>query len=253
MRLTRAALLTLRRRRALIVWAAILALGVPLVIETILAIMHLHDPATNRPAGGARTFARMTDTIDLALVVMASIVGATAGAGDLAAGTYRDLVATGAPRRSIFLSRIPAALALTLAFGAAGAGVIVIACYSLAGGAPTPTAAQAAGTVIHVLAAVGVTTVVALGLSELIGSRGIAIGVMLGWLLAGEQLLQNVSALGRSREALLGPALDRLRPIIEADDLHVIPMSLLVACATILAWALAGAGAGLWKAERRDA
>ena len=65
---------------------------------------------------------------------------------------------------------------------------------------------------MHVLVAVAVTTVLAVGLAELIGSRGIAIGVMLGWLLAGEQLLENISMLGRSREVLLGPALDRLRP-----------------------------------------
>ena len=113
MRLTRAALLTLRRRRALMVWAGVLAIGVPARDRAdprrpARARSH-HEP----PAGGSRTFAHMTDTIDLALVVMAAIVGATAGAGDLSAGTFRDLVASGCPRRSLFLARIPAALAVT--------------------------------------------------------------------------------------------------------------------------------------------
>ncbi|MEO9174873.1 MAG: hypothetical protein ABI317_05105 [Gaiellales bacterium] len=253
MRLSHAALLTLRRRRALVIWAGILAIGVPLVLEVVLAIVHANAPALHRPAGGASTFARLTNTIDVALVVMAVLVGATAGAGDLAAGTFRDLVATGTRRRDLFLARIPAALALTLSLAAAGMGVILVACYTLADGTPTPTWLQVVETFLFVLVAVGVTTVLAVGVAELVGSRGITIGVMLGWLLAGEQLLVGISILGGSRDALLTPALDRLRPIISSGDGHLLPMGVLVACATIVVWAVAAATAGVWKAERRDA
>jgi ABC-type transport system involved in multi-copper enzyme maturation permease subunit len=253
MRLTRAALLTLRRRRALMIWAGILAIGIPVAVELVLAILHVSDPVTHRPAGGSHTFARMLDTIELLLVVMAAIVGATAGAGDLAAGTFRDLVASGCPRRNLFLARIPAALTVSLGLAAASVGVILAACYSLADGAATPTPSQAVAVVVHVLAVVAVITVMAVGLSELVGSRGIAIGVLLGWLLAGEQLLLSISLLGRGREALVTPALDRLRPFLEAGDAHVIPMSLFVACGTIAAWAAVSAGLGSWKVERRDA
>jgi ABC-type transport system involved in multi-copper enzyme maturation permease subunit len=253
MRLTRAALLTLRRRHALMIWAGVLAIGVPLVVELILAILHMHDPVVHRPAGGSHTFARMTDTIDLALVVMAAIVGATTGAGDLSAGTFRDLVASGCPRRALFLSRVPAALAVSVSFAVGGVGVIIVACYALADGTATPTPAQALGVAAHVLAAASVTTVLTVGLAELVGSRGITIGVLLGWLLAGEQLLQSVSILGQSRDALLSPALDRLRPLIVAGDTHFIPMSVAVACATIVAWAAVAVGAGVWRVETRDA
>jgi ABC-type transport system involved in multi-copper enzyme maturation permease subunit len=253
MRLTRAALLTLRRRRALMIWAGVLAIGVPLVVELVLAILHGHDPVAHRPAGGSDTFARMTDTIDLALVVMAAIVGATAGAGDLSAGTFRDLVASGCPRRALFLARVPAALAVSISFAAAGVGVIVVACYALADGTATPTPAQALAVAAHVLAATSVTTVLTVGLAELVGSRGITIGVLLGWLLAGEQLLASASILGRSREALLSPALDRLRPLMVAGDSHLIPMGLAVACATIVVWGAVAVAAGIWKVGRRDA
>jgi hypothetical protein len=253
MRLSRAALLTLRRRRALVIWAGLLAIGVPLLIELLLAITHAHHPGLHRPAGGAATFGRMTDTMELVLVVVAALVGATAGAGDLAAGTFRDLAATGTPRRDLFLARIPAALVLTIGLAAAGTSVILVACYALADGTPTPTLLQAAGTVVDILVGVAVSTVLAVGLAELVGSRGITIGVMLGWLLVGEQLLVNVSLLGRSRDALLTPALDRLRPIVSSGDGHLLPMSAFIACATILAWGVAAAAAGVWQAERRDA
>ena len=75
----------------------------------------------------------------------------------------------------------------------------------------------------------------------------------LGWLLAGEQLLEQHLDPGRSREALLGPALDRLRPLIVQGDSHVVPMSLFAACATLTAWIVLGAAAGVWKVQRRDA
>jgi ABC-type transport system involved in multi-copper enzyme maturation permease subunit len=250
-RLTRAALLTLRRRRGLMVWAVILAIGVPVAIEIFLVALHASD-AANRPAGGADTYTHVASTLDLVLVVMAALVGTTAGAGDLAAGTFRDLVATGRPRSSLFLARIFAALAVSLPLGAIGIAIPSVACYLLADGQPTVSATQAAGIVAHVLLVVAAATVVTLGLAEAVGSRGIAIGIFLGWILAGEQLLLNVSLIGSGREVLLAPALDRLRPLL-ADDSRLLPMSILAAASTVALWCAVATVGGLWSIRRRDA
>ncbi len=40
------------------------------------------------------------------------MIGIDAGAGDLSAGVFRDLVVTGRSRLALFASRVPAALAL---------------------------------------------------------------------------------------------------------------------------------------------
>jgi ABC-type transport system involved in multi-copper enzyme maturation permease subunit len=250
-RLAQSALLTLRRRRALMVWASMLAIGVPALIEIVLVVLHADDPAS-RSAGGADTYTHVASTLDLVLVVMAALIGTTAGAGDLAAGTFRDLVATGQSRTRLFLARIPAALAISVPLGAAGIAVVTGAAYLLADGRPTPSTAQAAGIVVHVLVVVAAGTVVAVGLAEAVGSRGIAIGVFLGWILAGEQLLLNVSILGRGRELLLAPSLDRLRPLL-VDDSRMLSMSLLAAGITVAAWCIVATAGALWRVQRRDA
>ena len=46
--------------------------------------------------------------------VAAVLIGAEAGAGDLAAGVFRDNVLTGRSRTALFLARIPAAVAVIL-------------------------------------------------------------------------------------------------------------------------------------------
>ena len=51
-----------------------------------------------------------------------------------------------------------------------------------------------------------------MGVAALIGSRGIAIGVLLGWQLAATPLLLNISQLGVTREAILTSATTRVSP-----------------------------------------
>src|SRR5262249_58899210 len=46
--------------------------------------------------------------------IAAVLIGATAGAGDLAGGFFRNLVVTGRPRRSLFIARIPGGLVVLL-------------------------------------------------------------------------------------------------------------------------------------------
>ena len=46
--------------------------------------------------------------------VAGAIVGATAGAADIEAGVFRDLVATGRSRLALFFARVPGAWAIVL-------------------------------------------------------------------------------------------------------------------------------------------
>ena len=57
-----------------------------------------------------------------------------------------------------------------------------------------------------------IAVVASMGIASLIGSRGISIGVLLGWQLAVTPLVLNISVLGVTRELLLTAATDRVRP-----------------------------------------
>ena len=71
----------------------------------------------------------------------AIMIGTDAGAGDLAAGVFRDLVVTGRSRVALFAARVPAALGLCWLVMLVAYVVMVIGTYALASGTPTPGAA----------------------------------------------------------------------------------------------------------------
>ena len=89
----------------------------PIVIWTGYSVIeHASNPAAYGPAGGLHHFGKMLDLLGVFMgPVAAVLIGAEAGAGDLAAGVFRDNVVTGRSRMALFLSRIPAALAVTFA------------------------------------------------------------------------------------------------------------------------------------------
>ena len=97
-----------------------------------------------------------------------------------------------------------------------------------------------------------------MGVAALIGSRGIAIGVLLGWQLAATPLLLNISQLGVTREAILTSATTRVSPFSgpsgpggdAATALHV---SLFAAVVVLLAWIVVPLAAGGWRTVTRDA
>ena len=72
--------------------------------------------------------------------VAAILIGAEAGAGDAAAGVFRDNVLTGRSRTALFLARIPAALAVSLSVTAVGFVIGVVGTFAFAGGLSTPSA-----------------------------------------------------------------------------------------------------------------
>ena len=71
-------------------------------------IEHASNPAQYGPAGGLQHFARMLSLLGVFVgPVAAVLIGAEAGAGDLAAGVFRDNVLTGRSRLALFLSPDP--------------------------------------------------------------------------------------------------------------------------------------------------
>ena len=122
--------LRLRKKRGFM--ALVLAVVVaPLVIWTgYQVIEHASNPAAYGPAGGLEHYARMLSLLGVFMgPVAAVLIGAEAGAGDLATGVFRDNVLTGRSRMALFLARIPAALAVTFT-------VIAIGVASLTGSRP---------------------------------------------------------------------------------------------------------------------
>lgn len=113
--LIRVDLLKLRRRRGLMAPATAIAVGDVSVIFAVNAVRHGSNPLQNGPAGGIKNFENATDFIAMIGVVVAAMIGATAGAGDAEAGVLQDLVATGHSRAQPLASRATAGLGLTLA------------------------------------------------------------------------------------------------------------------------------------------
>jgi hypothetical protein len=113
-RLIRAEFLKLTRRRGLMIAAAVLTAGAVLASSLV-----------------------RTDVLPGACyALMAVLLGASAGAADVTAGVFRGLVSTGRSPVALFLARIPAGLALSVAFTLVGYLVAVAVMAVLAGHPP---------------------------------------------------------------------------------------------------------------------
>jgi ABC-type transport system involved in multi-copper enzyme maturation permease subunit len=246
-------LLKLRKRSGLFWWSLVLTAGSMLAYYGVKEVLHVADATGNGPAGGRETYARAMDVLVLTTAVAGALIGTTAGSGDRGAGVFRDLVATGRSRFELSLARVPAVLALTLPLALLGFLTATTGCFALASGLPTPAAGDVAWYGGYIVASGILTCVVGLGLAEVVGSRGIAIGVLLGWFLAGEQLVLSISALGQGRAGLAGVAIDRLRPLLQPDDTRELNVSLVAALGVLALWLIIPTIAGAWRAHTRDA
>jgi hypothetical protein len=113
-RLIRAELLKLTRRRGLMITAAVL---------TTVAVIASDLVRTGLLPGAC-------------YALMAMPLGISAGVADVTAGVFSSLVATGRSPVALFLARIPAGLALSVAFTLAGYVVAVAGPALLAGHSP---------------------------------------------------------------------------------------------------------------------
>jgi ABC-type transport system involved in multi-copper enzyme maturation permease subunit len=248
-------LLKLRRRRGLVLITSLLTVGAMVITYGIIELLHVASPATHGPAGGIDNLGHGAWVASALGAVAAAIVGSIAGAGDLDAGVYRDLVATGRSRLALFGSRLGGGLLFLLPFTAAGYAVAALASVVFAGSRPAPDAQLLLTTGLWVLLQVTFYYLLAVGIACLLGSRSYAIGVLLGFRLAITPILTSIASLGIARELIPGVALQALAPTALGDTARqgpLVPMSAAAIAVVLLGWAVVAVAAGAWRDRVRD-
>ena len=234
-RLIRAEVLKLRRRGGMVALCVALTVAVVVIFFAIRAILG------RDPIGGAAPFDDTIGLLAMAGSVVGVIVGATAGAADIEAGVFRDLVATGRSRLALFFARVPGAWVLVLPILALAVAVAAILATVLSGAGPGPTADDIVGGATQVLVSGALASAVCVGLAALTGSRGTVIGVALAFQLGVSPLLAQVEAIGDGRYAIPSVAIARIGGV---EDLG---LALAAAIAILLAWLVAALAAGAWR------
>jgi hypothetical protein len=253
LRLVNAELLKLRKRRGLVLATLALTILPMVVAYIVLVALHAAEPAKHGPAGGLENFSGSTYLLTQLGVVAAILIGSTAGAGDLRAGVFRELVVTGRSRFALFAARVPAGLGLVVAAVWAGFAVTAVGSTVLAGSLEGPGVGLLVESAAWLAVVVGLALVLALGISSAIGSRGTTIGVVVGWQVVLMPLLLQIRTLGFLRDLLPVAATERLAPSALFDGAPTVPMSVSVAIAVLAAWTVVPLAAGAWRTSTRDA
>jgi hypothetical protein len=107
--------LELRKRRGLMVTAALLVLGPPVLFLGLRLLFHAVDAKSfPGPAGSPAVFQGTVNfEVNFGFIIAATI-GATLGTSDLSDGMFRHLVITGRSRIALYLARIPVGLSVVL-------------------------------------------------------------------------------------------------------------------------------------------
>lgn len=259
LRMAGADFLKLRKKRSTVIWALVLAVA-PLVIYFIFkGVQHSSNPHEHGPAGGSHGYEDAMPVLALFFGPLAAImIGTDGGAGDLAAGVFRDLVVTGRSRVALFAARVPAALGLCWLVMLVAYAVMIIATYALASGSPTPGGALVINGLLFTLFATGIVCVVAVGFSSLVGSRPAALTVLIGWQLIASRILENIESLGSSRKLILSQAIAHFSPIGLGEH-HgprggaTVTMSTGTAVIVSLGWIVVLLALGAWRTRTMDA
>ena len=236
----------LSRRRGLMVMAMLIAVGSVTVIFIVTAIRHGADPQHVRPAGGLRSFQDATDFLGMIAVVVAAMVGVTAGAGDAELGVLRDVIATGRSRIALFGSRAVAGVAVTLGILAAGLVIATVCSIALAGSAPAPSLSEIVQRDAAVLAFGAVGALICTGVATFVRSRGPVMASVIAFGVLISQLLLQISFLGSVRALLPLAAFQRMA----GDTISGMHVGLPTAIGVLIAWAIAALAAGGWWARR---
>ncbi len=246
-------LLRLRKKRGFMALALGVVLGPMLIAIGYNVIEHASNPAAHGPAGGLHHYGQLLDMLGVFMgPVAAVLIGAEAGAGDLAAGVFRDNVLTGRSRFALFLARIPAALAVTFAVIGLGYAVGLAVTFGFAGGLPTPSLSLILESAAWLALANGLVCVIAIGLATLTGSRPGTITALIGWELVLSPLLLQARSLGSLRTGLLDGVLVFLKPG-PPSGAPLISMSIAVAVVVTVVWLLFLPALGAWRTQTRDA
>lgn len=250
--------LKLRKRRGTLAWALLLALVPLLLFFIVRAAQHSSNPVEHAAAGGISGYQDALRILAVFFGPLAAIlIGVDAGAGDVSAGVFRDLVVTGRSRLALFASRVPAAIALTWLVALAGYAVLAIGTYTLADGTPTPGSAAMLNGLGFTLLSTAVICTVAVGFSSLTASRPAALVVLIGWQLVASPILTNISSLGSARELVLREAIDHFSPVGLGDrggrGGQSVTLSPGTAVLVMAGWAIVFLVLGAWRTRTMDA
>jgi hypothetical protein len=248
--------LKLRKKRGTVIWSLVLAIA-PLVIYFIVrAVQHSSNPVANPPAGGVNGYVDALRLVGAIFGPLAAIlVGAEAGAGDVAVGVFRDLVATGRSRLALFATRVPAAIALSWIVTSAAYALLVIGVSALADGSPTPSASEMLDGFGFSLLSTGVICAIAVALGAVTASRPATLTALIGWQLIASPILANISSLGNSRKLILSQAMFQFSPIklTGGRGAQVVNMPTATALAVLAVWLIVFLALGAWRTRTMDA
>jgi hypothetical protein len=194
----------------------------------------------------------------------AILIGTEAGTIDLTAGAFRDLAATGRSRTALFLTRVPAAVAVALAFTLGGFLLTVAAAFAFHGSTPAPGLGLVAASGGWVMLATAAVTALAVGVGSLTGSRAVTLTAIIGWQTIVSGMLYLATFLGAARDLVLVFAVSRFLPSpaigtranpgsTNALNNLKLPMPAVVAVLVILGWLVVPAVAGAWRTRSREA
>jgi ABC-type transport system involved in multi-copper enzyme maturation permease subunit len=249
-------LLKLRKRRGMLIWALVLTLAPQVIFFGVRAAQHSSDALSHPPAGGIDGFTKGLGLLALFMGPLAAIlIGADAGAGDHAAGLFRDLVVTGRSRLALFGSRVPAALALCWMVMGGGFVLLLIGTFAFASGMPTPSGTLIVEGIGFTLLATGVLCTVAVGFASLTTSRPAAITALIGWQLVASPLIANIESLGGARDAILSQSLAQFSPVaFEHGHMGAdVTMTTGTAILVTVVWLGVFLALGAWRTRRMDA
>ncbi len=247
-------LLKLRKKRGTLIWALVLALAPVVVFFIVKAVQHSSNALEHEPAGGIQGYRDGLRAVALIFGPLAAIlIGVEAGAGDVSAGVFRDLVVTGRSRAALFASRIPAALTLCWSVILGAFALLLLGTYLLASGRPTPDATLVLNGLGFTLLSTGVICVIAVGFSSLVGSKAASITALIGWQLVASPLISQISSLGSARRGLLSDSVAHFSPVDTGGHGANVAVPQGTAAIVIVVWLAVFVGLGMWRTRRMDA
>jgi ABC-type transport system involved in multi-copper enzyme maturation permease subunit len=251
--MTGADVLKLRKRRGTLIWVLVLALLPLIILFAVKAIQHSSNPATKAPAGGTPGYIDGLRLLALFFGPIAAIlIGVEAGAGDSAAGVFRDLVVTGRSRLALFATRVPAALVVCWLVMIAAYALVLLGTFVFAANLPTPDAALILNGLGFTLLATGVVCTVAVGFASLTTSKPAAITMLIAWQLVASPLIANISSLGRVRDGILSQAIAHFSPVHVGNHGAAVAMAQPTALIVLVAWLALFLALGAWRTRTMD-
>jgi hypothetical protein len=247
-----AEVLKLRRNRGLMAFALLLSVGVVVLFFGYTGGQHATDPRHYGPAGGLFGFGRGVRLVGLYFgALVAALIGTEAATADQTSGVFRDLVATGRSRISLYGVRAPAALCVTLAITGTAFALTTACSFLLAGNQPTPSVGVILQSAAWIALANAMVVFLAVGVGSLTGSRAVTLVGVIGWLTVATQLLLQVNSLGSIRDGVLSAALGQLAPV--GGTVLGITMATGTAVAVLAGWLVIPAALGAWRTVTKDA